>query len=59
MVEHLSLMKEKNKTISFSKHWIMFFINMILLLIDEFGLYEAHVEGMWPSNSMIIGGCGD
>ena len=54
MVEHLSLMKEKNKTISFSKHWIMFFINMILLLIDEFGLYEAHVESMWPSNSKIV-----
>ena len=25
----------------------------------EFGLYEAHVEGMWQSNSMIVGGCGD
>ena len=25
----------------------------------EFGLYEAHVEGMRPSNSMIVEGCGD
>ena len=25
----------------------------------EFGLYEAHVEGMRPSNSMIVGGYGD
>ena len=22
---------------------------------SDFGLYEAHVEGMWPSNSMLIG----
>ena len=25
----------------------------------EFGLYEAHVEGMQPSASMLIGWCGD
>ena len=25
----------------------------------ELGLYEAHVEGMWPSNSVLIGLCGD
>ena len=25
----------------------------------EFGLYEVHMEDMRPSNSMIVGGCGD